>query len=147
MVSMTYRWIVRICRIGAPFIFLVGIGVHPAAGESDLVVVTYGDASSGPFYTDKFACARWVEKKAPDKKCLECHATIIREDDLAADKEISSSSGVMNIHAQHMGTNKVNFTCLTCHEKVDPYQGSSSGVRNQVPANMCFKCHFPHGKE
>jgi hypothetical protein len=105
------------------------------------------DASDGVFFRDKFACARWVEKKSPDSKCLECHASIMKEEEIKVDERQGSSSGVMMIHAQHMRSGKVNFTCLTCHKAVDPYQTSATGLRTQVSANMCFKCHFPHGQE
>jgi hypothetical protein len=105
------------------------------------------DASSGAFFRDKFACARWVEMKSPDAKCLECHASILMEEEIEVAGVPGVSSGVMMIHAQHMRSGKVNFTCLTCHKKVDPYQTSATGLRTQVPANMCFKCHFPHGQE
>jgi len=103
--------------------------------------------SSGKFFQEKFACVRWVESRSPDSKCLECHASILREENLAQTSENGAASTVMLIHAQHMRSGKVNFTCVTCHQSVDPYQTSSTGVRTQVPANMCFKCHFPHGQE
>lgn len=109
-------------------------------------------ASPGDFFRDKFICARAVEGKAKDSRCLECHGEIIIEKDLTLKEQkgpgqITPASPVVVIHAQHMGSGKVNFTCLTCHQDIDPYQTSSAGIRNQVPANMCFKCHFPHGKE
>ena len=116
-----------------------------------LVLIPYVFASSQDFFRDKFICARTVENKAKDSKCLECHPDIVKEVDLRKNlkQEIQDdiSSPVVIIHAQHMRSGKVNFTCITCHKSVDPYQASSAGVRNQVSANFCFKCHFPHGQE
>ncbi len=119
------------------------------AGAEDEPYLLSGGAGTypGDFFRDKFACVQWVEKKAPDSKCLECHPTILSEKDLAELRKEGSVSPVVLIHAQHMRSGKVNFTCVTCHKHIDPYQTSSVGVRNQVPANMCFKCHFPHGQE
>ena len=105
------------------------------------------DSSSAEFFREKFDCVRWVEKKSPDSKCLECHASILKEEEIKGNDVQGSSSGVMRIHVQHMRSVRVNFTCLTCHKAVDPYQASATGLRTQVSANMCFKCHFPHGQE
>ena len=127
-------------------LLFTGIGTGVVFGET-IQLSGPEDASDGDFFRDKFACARWVEKKSPDSKCLECHASIMKEEEIKVDEQQGSSSGVMMIHAQHMRSGKVNFTCLTCHKEVDPYQTSATGLRTQVPANMCFKCHFPHGQE
>ena len=109
-------------------------------------------ASPGDFFRDKFLCIQAVTDKAKDAKCLECHGEIIKEKDLTTKDQKAVGlpaqiSPVVNIHAQHMGSGRVNFSCLTCHQQIDPYQTSAAGIRNQVPANMCFKCHFPHGKD
>ena len=125
---------------------LHGIGAGEVFGET-IQLTGPEDTSSGEFFLEKFACARWVEKKSPDSKCLECHASIMKEEEITLAEQPDASSGVMMIHAQHMRSGKVNFTCLTCHKEVDPYQTSATGLRAQVPANMCFKCHFPHGQE
>jgi hypothetical protein len=135
--------------IGLCCLFLLPLcwtGVGVAFGET-IQLSGPEDAADGDFFRNKFACARWVERKSPDSKCLECHASIMKEEEITTDDEQGSSSGVMMIHAQHMRSGKVNFTCLTCHKTVDPYQTSATGLRTQVPANMCFKCHFPHGQE
>jgi hypothetical protein len=136
----------RVRRFCFLLLFLYGGGVGFVSGET-LQLSGPEDASSGAFFRDKFACARWVERKAPDAKCLECHGSILKEEEIAVEGEPGTSSGVLMIHAQHMQSGKVNFTCLTCHKKIDPYQTSATGLRTQVPANMCFKCHFPHGQE
>ena len=103
------------------------------------------DRSPTEFFRDKFACVRWVTRKAPDSKCLECHAAILKANDLPTREGLPS--GVTGIHAQHLRSGKVKFTCLTCHQSLDPYQASAAGIRNQVSANRCFKCHFPHGQK
>jgi hypothetical protein len=126
-------------------LFRTGVGAVP--GDETIEVSGPEAASDGDFFLDKFACARWVEKGSPDAKCLECHASIMKEEEIRLDDPQGAASGVMMIHAQHMHSGKVNFTCLTCHKSVDPYQTSATGLRTQVPANMCFKCHFPHGQE
>ena len=87
------------------------------------------DASSVEFFREKFDCVRWVEKKSPDSKCLECHAGILKDEQIKAEGVQGSSTGVMRIHAQHMRSVRVNFTCLTCHKAVDPYQASATGLR------------------
>lgn len=127
-------------------LLLCGAGTGRDSGET-IQLSGPQDTSSGEFFRDKFACARWVEEKAPDSKCLECHGSIMKEEEIKMDGGQGLSSGVMMIHAQHMRSGKVNFTCLTCHKAVDTYQTSATGLRTQVPANMCFKCHFPHGQE
>ena len=118
---------------------------------SFLVLCPCVDASSQDFFRDKFICVQTVEQKAKDDKCLKCHSGILKEIDLSKNQEKDLKkpvgSPVVIIHAQHMQSGKVNFTCITCHQSIDPYQSSSAGIRNQVSANFCFKCHFPHGQE
>lgn len=133
-------WVLLLCLLG-------GGGGIVAHGEALRLPGEDAGVSSETFFQDKFACVRWVEKKAPDTKCLECHASILNEEDLAARAREGATSVVTVVHTQHMRSGKVNFSCVTCHQSVDPYQTSSAGVRNQVSANMCFKCHFPHGQE
>ncbi len=138
-----------LCLIPA---LLLGLGELFDDGETGWLGVPEVLASPGDFFRDKFICARAVEGKAKDSRCLECHGAIIKEIDLITKeqkdpRQRAAASPVVVIHAQHMASGKVNFTCLTCHQRIDPYQTSSAGIRNQVPANMCFKCHFPHGKE
>ena len=136
-------WIRRLCLV---LVFALGATTPAVLGET-LQLPGQGETDSGDFFRDKFACVRWVEKKAPDSKCLECHATIVKAEALSSAGKKGSPSPVMKIHVQHMRSGTVNFTCITCHKKIDPYQTSSAGLRRQVPANMCFKCHFPHGQE
>jgi hypothetical protein len=139
---------VSLTGIGLAWLLLLllhGIGTGVALGETNRLSGPQ-DIPSEEFFREKFACVRWVEKQAPDSKCLECHASILKEEEIKVDGQ-GSSSGVMMIHAQHMRSGKVNFTCLTCHKGLDPYQASAAGLRTQVSANMCFKCHFPHGQE
>ena len=143
MKERTFMWIGRFCML---MMLVYGIRTGVVFGET-IQLSGPEDASSGEFFREKFACARWVEKKSPDSKCLECHASIMKEEEITLAEQPDDSSGVMMIHAQHMRSGKVNFTCLTCHKEVDPYQTSGTGLRTQVPANMCFKCHFPHGQE
>ncbi len=137
----------RIARVQTLFLLLLGMSGGAGHGETLRMPGEETAESSGKFFQEKFACVRWVESRSPDSKCLECHASILREENLAQTSENGAASTVMLIHAQHMRSGKVNFTCVTCHQSVDPYQTSSTGVRTQVPANMCFKCHFPHGQE
>ncbi len=85
--------------------------------------------------------------KAPDAKCLECHGGITDQQVLSPANGQGSGPAVVRVHAQHMHSGKVRFTCLTCHQGIDPFQGSAAGLRDQVSPNMCFKCHFPHGEE
>jgi len=144
--SMKERTFLWIGRFGMVITLVCGVGIGVVVGEM-IQLSGPEDTSSGDFFREKFACARWVEKKSPDTKCLECHASILKEEEIPLAEQQGASSGVMMIHAQHMRSGKVNFTCLTCHKEVDPYQTSATGLRTQVPANMCFKCHFPHGQE
>ncbi len=139
----TLTWVDILCFLLLP---LCGIGTGVARGET-IQIPPPGDGASGVFFREKFVCARWVQSQAPDSKCLECHGSILKEEEIPVGGSSGSSPGVLMIHAQHMRSGKVNFTCLTCHKGVDPYQTSAAGLRNQVPANMCFKCHFPHGQE
>lgn len=136
-------------RIGQSWLFLLLLStVCPGVALGQTIELAGPEeVASGEFFRDKFACARWVAKKSPDSKCLECHASIMNKEEIEAAGQQGSSPGVMMVHAQHMHSGKVNFTCLTCHKTVDPYQTSATGLRTQVPANMCFKCHFPHGQE
>jgi hypothetical protein len=137
---------VLICLLCLMLVFLFGVAA-PAALSETLQLPGQGETASGGFFRDKFACVRWVEKKAQDSKCLECHGTIVKAELPAVAERDGSPSRVKMIHVQHMGSERVNFTCITCHERIDPYETSSVGLRTQVPANMCFKCHFPHGQE
>lgn len=138
-----FAWICPLC---AMLVFWFGVATPAGLGET-LQLPGQGETSSAGFFRDKFSCARWVEEEAPDSKCLECHAAIVEAEELPSAQKDGSPSGVMMIHGQHMRSGKVKFTCLTCHKKIDPYQTSSAGLRNQVSANMCFKCHFPHGQD
>jgi hypothetical protein len=146
MKEKQFAWTRRFCLLWL-------VAVLPAGGATTRGIAETRQLSDHPgtpnsdFFAEKFACTRWVEEKAPDSKCLECHATIVEAKALPSAQDPGVSSGVMRIHAQHMRSVKVNFTCITCHKAIDPYQASSAGLRNQVPANMCFKCHFPHGQE
>ena len=146
MMSVKGREFARTCRLCAVLVFSFGVAASAGLSET-LQLPDQGETSSGGFFRDKFACARWVEEKAADLKCLECHAAIVQAEELPSAQKDGSPSGVMMIHAQHMRSGKVSFTCLACHKEIDPYQTSSAGLRNQVSANMCFKCHFPHGQE
>lgn len=103
--------------------------------------------TSTDFFREKFECVRTVAEKAPDSKCLKCHAAILSQKPLQADSEKGSPPSIVSVHAQHMRSSMANFTCVACHKKIDPYESSSSGLRNQVPAALCFNCHFPHGRE
>jgi len=144
--SMRERTFLWIGRFGMVITLVCGVGIGVVVGET-IRLSGPEDTPSGDFFREKFACARWVEKESPDTKCLECHASILKEEEIPLAEQQGAPSGVMMIHAQHMRSGKVNFTCLTCHKQVDPYQTSATGLRTQVPANMCFKCHFPHGQQ
>jgi len=144
-IRRTPGWVHRISRVSLLGLLVSWVpgGFLPAGADSDSWMDA--DGSSSVFFRDKFSCARWVEKRAPDGKCLECHGGILKEEDLTLSLPDRPGAPVLTIHVQHMRSGKVNFQCATCHLRIDPYQASSAGLRDQVPANMCFKCHFPHG--
>lgn len=131
------------CLMGVLFL---GAGAPAALGET-LQLPGQGATSSSDFFRDKFACVRWVEQSAEDSKCLECHGPIVKAELPREAQKDAPAPPVKMIHARHMGSAKVNFTCTTCHTRIDPYETSSVGLRSQVPASMCFGCHFPHGQE
>lgn len=117
-----------------------------AAGEADRPA-SARNMTPSEFFREKFECVRALEEKAADSRCLKCHAPIVSETPLGADRGRRPAPAVVIVHAQHMRSAMVNLTCRTCHGRIDPYETSSSGLRNQVPAILCFRCHFPHGRE
>lgn len=89
-------------------------------------------------WSKMIVCSKANETKAKDEECLKCHQSILEKKTYSKD-----NPPVVRIHYFHLKESGQEFTCSSCHEKMDPFNESGASLRKQVNPFICYTCHEP----
>jgi len=87
-------------------------------------------------------CSRANEAQVEDAKCIKCHTNVLDKETYAKE-----TPPIVRIHYFHYNESGRDFTCVTCHKKMDPFNDSGSMLRKQVNPFICYTCHEPFNQK